>query len=149
MGFLSIDISFDGIGNKDRIYHNGMESTSSMIKVFGNLMKNNVKFRIRYTMHHENADFVYEDITMIIKKFRPSRLITSVAWSTLKDDDYAKLEKAKELFRKDWINKSIFLISRHKPNFFKCSFLFKNEKEQQDLKSGKLFCLENRKVGNK
>ena len=25
----------------------------------------------------------------------------------------------------------------------------KNEEEQQDLKSGKLFCLENRKVGNK
>jgi sulfatase maturation enzyme AslB (radical SAM superfamily) len=107
MGFLSIDISFDGIGNKDRIYHNGMESTSSMIKVFGNLLKNNVKFRIRYTMHHENADFVYDDITMIIKKFRPTRLITSVAWSTLKDGDYAKLEKAKELFRNDWINKSI------------------------------------------
>lgn len=107
MGLLSIDISFDGIGNKERIYHNGLESTSSMIKVFGNLLKNNIKFRIRYTMHNLNVDHLYEDITMIINKFRPTRLITSVAWDTLKEGDMDKLESAKTRFRNDWINKSL------------------------------------------
>jgi len=107
MGLLSIDISFDGVGNGDRVFHNGSDSTLSMIRVFGNLLKNNVKFRIRYTMHHRNINNIYEDISMIINKFRPTRLITSVAWDTLQDGDRSKLESAKELFRKDWINKKI------------------------------------------
>jgi len=107
MGFMSIDVSFDGIGNTDRVYHGGMESTSSMIRVFGNLLKNNIKFRIRYTIHHLNIDYLYKDITMIIDKFKPNRLITSVAWDTLKETDHKKLEIAKDQFRNDWINKQL------------------------------------------
>jgi sulfatase maturation enzyme AslB (radical SAM superfamily) len=107
MGYLSIDISFDGIGNKERVYHNGMESTKSMIQVFGNLLKNDIKYRIRYTIHNLNIDNLYTDMSMIIKKFRPKRLITSVAWDTLKEEDAQKLANAKELLRNDWINKSI------------------------------------------
>ena len=106
-GLLSVDISFDGTGNKDRIYHNGMESTSSMLKVFKTLNEHRVRYRIRYTIQHLNVDHLYEDITRIIKTFKPERLITSVAWDTLKPEDSAKLEEAKNLFRKDWLNKQI------------------------------------------
>jgi hypothetical protein len=46
-------------------------------------------------------------MTKIIKTFNPKRLITSVAWDTLKPGDHDKLIEAKKLFREDWINKQI------------------------------------------
>jgi hypothetical protein len=44
---------------------------------------------------------------MIIKTFKPTRFITSVAWSTLSPEDIQKLPSVKERFRNDWINKAI------------------------------------------
>jgi len=104
---LSIDVSFDGIGNQDRIFHNGQESTSSMLQVLTNLVKSNMRYRLRYTIQKNNIDFWYEDVLKIMKTFKPQRVITSVAWSTLETADHAKLESAKKLFREDWINKTI------------------------------------------
>jgi sulfatase maturation enzyme AslB (radical SAM superfamily) len=102
MGKLSIDISFDGLGNGERIMHNGKQSTPAMIKVFKNLVKSNFNYRIRYTIQKSNINKLYEDITLIINSFRPSRLITSVAWDTLDDDDLLQLEEVKSKFRNDW-----------------------------------------------
>lgn len=107
MGLLSIDISFDGIGNGDRVFHNGMDSTKSMLTVFTNLVKNNFKYRIRYTFHKLNINHAYNDISMIIKTFHPERLITSVAWNTLSDQDFETLATTKEQLRNDWINKRV------------------------------------------
>jgi sulfatase maturation enzyme AslB (radical SAM superfamily) len=107
LGLLSIDVSFDGVGNRDRVFKNGEGSTRQMLEVFTNLVKNNFKYRIRYTIHKLNIDHVYEDISKIIRTFRPTRLITSIAWSTLDDNDFPKLEKMKNLFRTDWINKEV------------------------------------------
>jgi sulfatase maturation enzyme AslB (radical SAM superfamily) len=104
---LSIDVSFDGVGNGDRIFHSGQESTSSMLQVLSNLVKNNVRYRLRYTIQKNNIDYWHDDIHRIIKTFKPTRVITSVAWSTLSKEDDAKLESAKKLFRDDWINKTI------------------------------------------
>ena len=104
---LSIDVSFDGVGNGDRIFHNGLESTSSMLQVLSNLVKNNVRYRLRYTIQKNNIDFWHGDIHRIIKTFKPTRVITSVAWSTLSSEDHAKLDSVKKLFRDDWINKTI------------------------------------------
>jgi len=106
-GMLSIDISFDGIGNGDRITHNSKDSTPLMIEVFRNLLKNGIKYRIRYTIQRQNIDNIYEDMTRIVNTFKPTRLITSVAWSTLADGDRAKLENLKNLMRDDWINNRI------------------------------------------
>ena len=106
-GLLSIDVSFDGIGNKDRVFHNGMDSTKSMIEVFTNLVKNKFRYRMRYTIHKFNINYVYNDITKLIKTFNPERMITSVAWDTLSNKDIEKLSEIKNQLRNDWINKAV------------------------------------------
>lgn len=104
---LSIDVSFDGVGNKDRVFHNGMESTPFMVKIFKKLLENNFRFRIRYTIHKLNVRHSYEDISKIVRTFRPERLITSVAWDTLNEKDLEILESTKQKLRGDWINNDI------------------------------------------
>ena len=106
-GLMSIDISFDGVGNKDRIFHNGMDSTKTMLKIFSKMNENGMKYRIRYTIHGLNVDYLYEDMTRIIKTFRPQRLITSVAWDQMNEERLKTLEQIKNQLREDWINKSI------------------------------------------
>jgi sulfatase maturation enzyme AslB (radical SAM superfamily) len=106
-GLMSVDISFDGVGNKDRVFHNGQESTVSMLKVFRKLNEHGFKYRIRYTIQKQNIDYLYEDAMMIIKTFKPLRFITSVAWSTLTEEDHKKLQIFKDKVRNDWINKQI------------------------------------------
>jgi len=107
MKLLSIDVSFDGVGNKDRIFHNGSDSTSAMIEVFTNLVKSNFRYRLRYTIHKLNVKGAYMDMTKITKTFKPERVIISVAWDTLEDEDYKTLTTIKDQFRSDWINKAI------------------------------------------
>lgn len=107
MGMLSIDVSFDGIGNKDRIFKNGLDSTNSMLQVFKNLNANRVKYRIRYTIQRQNVRNLYKDIALIVNTFKPLRLITSVAWDTLLEGDMVRLSDAKDRLRDDWINKRI------------------------------------------
>jgi sulfatase maturation enzyme AslB (radical SAM superfamily) len=106
-GLLSVDISFDGTGNKNRIFLNGMDSTKSMLEVFKKLTLSNFKYRIRYTIHKLNVRYMYEDISMIMKTFKPQRIITSVAWDTLSEKDIERLSANKNMFRDDWINKKI------------------------------------------
>lgn len=106
-GLLSIDISFDGVGNSDRVFHNGMDSTRTMLKVFSKLNENGVKFRIRYTIHNKNINFLNEDMERIIHLFKPTRLITSVAWDQIDEDGGEKLNQVKNHLREQWINKSI------------------------------------------
>ena len=104
---MSIDISFDGVGNKDRVFHNGKESTNEMLQVLTNLIKNNIKFRLRYTIQKNNIDIWAKDILQLAKTFKPSRIITSVAWATLSPEDHEKLTVGKNLLRTEWINKTI------------------------------------------
>lgn len=106
-GMLSIDISFDGVGNQDRIFKNGMDSTGSMLQVFKKLNDNQMKYRIRYTIQHRNVRKMYEDMSMIINTFRPQRLITSTAWDTLSEKDYDRLLDTKTRLRQDWIDGKI------------------------------------------
>ena len=106
-GLMSIDISFDGIGNSDRVFHNGMSSTGTMLKIFSKLNENGVKFRIRYTIHNKNINFLREDMERIINLFKPTRLITSVAWDQIDESGAEKLTQVKNQLRDQWINKSI------------------------------------------
>lgn len=107
LGICSLDISFDGVGNKERIFHSGKESTATMLKIFKKLNENKIKYRIRYTIQKLNCDYMYEDISMIAKNIKPQRIITSVAWSTMTDDDINKIELAKQRLRFDWQNGDI------------------------------------------
>jgi sulfatase maturation enzyme AslB (radical SAM superfamily) len=104
---LSIDVSFDGVGNKDRIFHNGLDSTKSMIEIFLKLNQSGFRYRMRYTIHKFNINHVYKDITKLIKTFNPERMITSVAWDTLSDKDLEKMTEIKNQLRNDWINKAV------------------------------------------
>lgn len=106
-GLVSLDISFDGVGNEDRIFHNGKESTKFVIKSFKKMIENDIEFRIRYTIHKKNIENAYQDISRIIRTFKPKRLITSVAWDTLDLRHTKMINSLKQNFRQDWINKEI------------------------------------------
>ena len=106
-GHMTIDISFDGIGNQERIFHNGEQTTSAMLKIFKRLNQAGIRFRIRYTVHNLNIHGAYEDLKRIVKTFGPDRVITSVAWDTLTQDEINYLRTLKNLLREDWINKTI------------------------------------------
>lgn len=106
-GILSVDISFDGIGNQDRVFHNGKDSTKTMLRILRIMVENNMKYRLRYTIHNKNADYAYDDISKIIKTFKPERVITTVAWSTLTEAQTQGLSYMKERFREGWLNKDI------------------------------------------
>jgi sulfatase maturation enzyme AslB (radical SAM superfamily) len=106
---LSIDVSFDGVGNKDRVFHNGLDSTKSMIEIFLKLNQNGFRYRMRYTIHKFNINHVYKDMTKLIKTFNPERMITSVAWDTLSPKDIDKLSEIKNQLRNDWINKAVLV----------------------------------------
>lgn len=105
----SLDISFDGIGNKERIYHSGKETTSSLLRVFKRLNENKIKFRLRYTIHKLNCDNLFNDISRIAKYIKPQRIITSIAWSTLNSNDINNLNKQKEMLISEW-NKNKILV---------------------------------------
>jgi sulfatase maturation enzyme AslB (radical SAM superfamily) len=109
LGKFSLDISFDGSGNGERIYHDGRDSTSDMLKVFAQLSKFDINWRLRYTINKANIDTLVSDIVDIHDKFHPERLITSVAWNTLieSDGDFTALLSAKETFRFMWQNGSL------------------------------------------
>jgi sulfatase maturation enzyme AslB (radical SAM superfamily) len=109
LGLTSLDISFDGVGNSERITHSGKDSTNTMIQIFKKLNENLVKFRIRYTIHNLNINKAYEDITLISKTFNPQRIITSVAWDKLSKEEIEYLNKVKDMLRFDWQNGNILI----------------------------------------
>lgn len=102
LGLTSIDISFDGIGNTERVTKSGSSSTPLMLKIFNRLNNAEVPFRLRYTMHSGNINNLYNDIKLISQKIKPQRIITSVAWDTLDDEGLKQLQLAKDKLRADW-----------------------------------------------
>jgi len=104
LGLISLDISFDGIGNGERVTHNGKSSTPLMLKIFNRLNKTSIPFRLRYTIQSSNINNLHNDITLLAKTFTPLRIITSVAWSNLSTSDIQLLDEHKESLRKDWID---------------------------------------------
>ena len=103
----SIDISFDGIGNSERVTHSGKDTTLQMLDIFKKLNAYKVDFRLRYTIHNLNINFLYKDLKFILEKIKPIRLITSVAWTKLSEDDKIELQKIKTMLRSEWQNNLI------------------------------------------
>mgnify|MGYP003585972625 CR=1 FL=1 len=107
LGLTSIDISFDGVGNKERVTHSGKDTTFTMLEVFKKLNQYKVEFRLRYTIHKLNINKLYEDINYIAKTIKPKRIITSVAWSQLCEKEVKHLEEVKHKLRFEWNNNLI------------------------------------------
>jgi sulfatase maturation enzyme AslB (radical SAM superfamily) len=106
-GICSLDISFDGIGNKERIDHSGKDSTIKMLELFRKLNESKIKFRLRYTIQKLNVNDCYEDIKRIAKFISPDRIITSVDWKNLSESEINNLNLAKDKLRFDWQNGDI------------------------------------------
>ena len=107
-GRLSISISYDGLeGNVDRIYQDKRESTIDVVSVLSKLSVLEFPFRIRYTIHKKNLYHVVEDITSILKHFKPLRIITSEVTEQLDDEDKHKVQRIYNLLREKWNNNEI------------------------------------------
>jgi len=96
---FSLDISFDGVGNGERVYRNGKKSAPTVLKALAMLsaideeiMK--FRWRIRYTIQEANIDRWKEDILHLNKTFNPYRIITSID-SAMEDKNLNAHEKLK------------------------------------------------------
>lgn len=76
-GQISLDVSFDGVGNYLRTYKNGKQSTETIYKVFKNLKKHGIPFNIRYTVHPETVELSKLDIPNIASFIKPEKIILS------------------------------------------------------------------------
>ncbi len=104
----TLDISFDGSGNQERIYHSGKESTNDMYKVFAQLKKFNIPWRLRYTINSSNVNTIVEDLINIYVRYKPARMITSVAWDTLNSAlDFKTIDTAQIQLRHLWTNNQL------------------------------------------
>lgn len=101
-GIVSVDVSFDGLGNTQRVLRNGRQTTPFMLDIFKKLHKHNVPFRLRYTIHKENVRVFDKDVRNIAKFIKPKRIITSIAYSTLNKEDIDFIESAKGKIHDDF-----------------------------------------------
>lgn len=93
-GHLSTEISFDGIGNVDRVLKSKRSTTNDLINILYKFKENRIKFRISYTIHNSNEDIFDLDIKNIIKTFKPERLIINIDYSS--NSRITNEEKVKE-----------------------------------------------------
>jgi len=100
--YISVDCSFDGSGNAERVYHSGKESLEDMFKVFEQFKKYKIEWRLRYTINRANVSKIVEDLVEIYVMYKPKRLITSIAWTTLIDGDKELIILAKDKLRILW-----------------------------------------------
>lgn len=81
-GHLSTEISFDGIGNVDRILKSKRNTTIDLINILNKFKEHHIVFRISYTIHNSNENIFDSDIKNIIRTFKPERLIINIDYSS-------------------------------------------------------------------
>lgn len=96
-GRLSLDISFDGKGNDERVFHDGKKSTITMLHVLSKLKFNSIQYRIRYTINTLNYSIFEDDIQDIIRRFEPSRIILNTTNDFTENQFKAIARKKQEL----------------------------------------------------
>lgn len=106
-GRLHIDISFDGLGNQDRVFHSGKKSTEIMLKVLENVVKSKMRWRLRYTINPHNYKVFREDIHKLSSLFKPLRVITSVTNTLFNEDQMNLIKYNEDLLVNDWNLKRI------------------------------------------
>lgn len=97
-GKTSLDVSFDGIGNSERVLKNGASTTETMFTVFKNLKKYNVPFRVRYTVHRKNYEVYFEDVLLIANLINPDRIILSFNYSDFNTDELEYIKQTNMKF---------------------------------------------------
>ena len=104
LGRMYLDISFDGVGNFRRKLKNGLDTTPYTIRVLKKLKEEGIRYRIRYTIHKSNIDYVQEDIPKIIETFKPDRVITRINFQELNGN--AKLNQINfdDIFKKTGVS---------------------------------------------
>jgi len=111
---FSLDISFDGKGNGERIYRSGKKSLLDVIKAIETISKLDYDWRIRYTIQKDNVYNFAEDILKLAKTFAPNRIITSID-SAMSDgitdeeqnDLAVVVDNQINLLRDEWISKRL------------------------------------------
>lgn len=101
-GRLSLDISFDGVGNQDRIYKNGNQTSDDVLYVLSKFKENNIKYRLRYTINSNNLNYFVDDIQSLINNFNPLRVIITETLSDFNIDQIAVLGTGKQILINLW-----------------------------------------------
>ena len=112
---FSLDISFDGVGNGERVYRNGKKSAPTVLKALAMLSaidekEMKFKWRIRYTIQRANIDHWKKDILYLNDIFNPYRIITSIDSEMNADEDanvYEKLKRDITSLRYLWETKAL------------------------------------------
>jgi len=105
-GRISLDISFDGMGNNERIYRGGKSSTPDVIGVLSILSFKKIDYRIRYTINRSNFSDFERDIISIMDSFSPKRIILNTV-SEISKETKEIVDKGKEELVKKWNNQEI------------------------------------------
>lgn len=95
-GRFVMEISFDGVGNQERIYKNGKLSENNVLKVFSLLKTNNIKFRIRYTINRQNYKYFKDDMIALINTYGPERLVTSATYSEFNEEELSIISNTRD-----------------------------------------------------
>jgi len=107
-GRLQIEISFDGqVGNKERIYPNKKESTNDVLEVLFKLKEINTKYRIRYTIHKNNIEFVERDLDKIERFFNPERIILNEFESSFNEEEIETVKRVKSTLIYKYYNRDM------------------------------------------
>ena len=100
-GQISLDLSFDGVGNFKRKLLSGTSTTKGMFQVFRNIQHYGIEYNIRYTVHSGNAEFSAKDLSNIDKYFRPLKYVVSFDATNLPPE---LLNNAKESIRQYYLD---------------------------------------------
>ena len=101
---ISIDLSFDGVGNFRRKLLSGGDTTKGMYQVFKNIHRYQLRYSLRYTVHNGNVEFAAKDLANFNKFFNPEKYVLSF------DDSFVAadvLNKAKNDIRQEYIKGNI------------------------------------------
>ena len=82
---LQVEISYDGIGQKRRVYYSGKDSTPVLNETFNKLNSAGVKFAISYTVHSLNINNVVKDLLYCIIKLNTTKIVLRQAKQELEE----------------------------------------------------------------
>ena len=74
---ISLDLSFDGVGNHRRKTLAGKDTTKGMFTVLKNIQHYGIKYNIRYTVHAGNVIYAARDLPNIDRCFSPDKYVVS------------------------------------------------------------------------